>query len=182
MPGGASSASLSLRNAADSAGEGIISEYTFREKTTMKVPDETIFTIFVELNRFVKRLEECETQLDKWCFALKHISTLDRLPDGLRTEAFERLFQACEIARFDPEVKLKYEKEMFTERDYYNILHTAKADGIAEGKAEGLAEGEAKGKLEEKIRIAKALKKNGVADNIIASATGIPEQQIAALK
>ena len=75
---------------------------------------------------------------------------------------------------------------MFTERDYYNILHTAKADGIAEGKAEGLAEGEAKGraegKLEEKIRIAKALKKNGVADNIIASATGIPEQQIAALK
>ncbi len=100
--------------------------------------------------------------------------TLDRLPDGLRAEAFERLFKACEIARFDPEVKLKYEKEMFTERDYYNILHTAKADGIAEGKAEG--------KLEEKIRIAKALKKNGVADNIIASATGIPEQQIAALK
>lgn len=140
----------------------------------MKVPDETIFCIFVELNRFGKRLEECETLLDKWCFALKHISTLDRLPDGLRTEAFERLFKACEIARFDPEVKLKYEKEMFTERDYYNILHTAKADGIAEGKAEG--------KLEEKIRIAKALKKNGVADNIIASATGIPEQQIAALK
>ena len=34
----------------------------------------------------------------------------------------------------------------------------------------------------EKIRIAKELKKNGVADNIIASATGIPEQQIAALK
>lgn len=156
----------------------------------MKVPDETIFCIFVELNRFGKRLEECETLLDKWCFALKHISTLDRLPDGLKTEAFERLFQACEIAKFQPEVKLKYEKEMFTERDYYNILHTAKADGIAEGRAEGLAEGEAKGREEglaegreeEKIRIAKELKKNGVADNIIASATGIPEQQIAALK
>ena len=71
---------------------------------------------------------------------------------------------------------------MFTERDYYNILHTAKADGIAEGRAEGLAEGKAEGKQEEKIRIAKELKKNGVADNIIASATGIPEQQIAALK
>ena len=48
--------------------------------------------------------------------------TLDRLPDELRTEAFERLFQACEIARFEPEVKLKYEKEMITERDYYNML------------------------------------------------------------
>ena len=136
--------------------------------------------------------------LDKWCFALTHIGTLDRLPDELRTEAFERLFQACEIARFEPEVKLKYEKEMITERDYYNMLNTAKADGRAEGEAkgreegmmegeakgrkEGRAEGRAEGRNEEKIRIAKALKKNGVADNIIAATTGIPECQIATLE
>ena len=91
--------------------DSIVSEYTFREKTAMKVPDETIFCIFVELNRFGKRLEECETLLDKWCFALKHISTLDRLPDELRAEAFERLFKACEIARFDPEVKLSTKRK-----------------------------------------------------------------------
>ena len=93
-----------------------------------------------------------------------------------------------------PEVKLKYEKEMITERDYYNMLNTAKADGLAEGEAkgreEGLMEGEAKGRKEgraegrneEKIRIAKALKENGVADNIIATTTGIPEEQIATLE
>ena len=112
--------------------------------------------------------------------------TLDRLPDELRTEAFERLFQACEIARFEPEVKLKYEKEMITERDYYNMLNTAKADGLAEGEAkgreDGLAEGRAEGRNEEKIRIAKELKKNGIADNIIAATTGIPECQIATLE
>ena len=115
-------------------------------------------------------------------------------------------------------MKLKYEKEMITERDYYNMLNTAKADGLAEGEAKGLAEGEAKGRAkgreegraeglaegreegraegrveglaegetigrnEEKIRIAKALKENGVADNIIAATTGIPEWQIATLK
>ncbi len=91
-------------------------------------------------------------------------------------------------------MKLKYEKEMITERDYYNMLNTAKADGLAEGEAkgreEGLAEGEAKGEArgreegrnEEKIRIAKALKENGVADNIIAATTGIPEWQIATLE
>ena len=135
----------------------------------MKVPDETIFCIFVELNRFGKKLEECETLLDKWCFSLKHISTLDRLPDELRTEAFERLFQACEIARFEPEVKLTYEKEMFTERDYYNIIETARDDGIAEGRAE------------EKIRIAKAFKEKGVDASIIASATGLSETQISEL-
>ena len=139
----------------------------------MMVPDETIFTIFVELNRFGKEIEECETMLDKWCFALTHINTLDRLPDELRTEAFERLFKACEIARFEPEVKLKYEKEMITERDYYNMLNTAKADGIAEGKAEGEAK--------EKIRMAKAFKEQGVATSIIATASGLSEAQIAEL-
>ena len=83
-------------------------------------------------------------------------------------------------------MKLKYEKEMITERDYYNMLNTAKADGLAEGReegrAEGLAEGEVKGRNEEKIRIAKALKENGVADNIIAATTGMPEEQIATLE
>ena len=44
-----------------------------------------------------------------------------------------------------PEVKLKYEKEMITERDYYNMLNTAKADGLAAGLAEGRAEGIAEG-------------------------------------
>ena len=99
-------------------------------------------------------------------------------------------------------MELKYEKEMITERDYYNMLNTAKADGLAEGeakgeakgreegrvegreegRAEGLAEGEVKGRNEEKIRIAKALKENGVADNIIAATTGMPEEQIATLE
>ena len=99
-------------------------------------------------------------------------------------------------------MKLKYEKEMITERDYYNMLNTAKADGLAaglaedwpkvepKGREEGLMEGEAKGRKEgraegrneEKIRIAKALKENGVADNIIAATTGIPEEQIATLE
>ena len=59
-------------------------------------------------------------------------------------------------------MKLKYEKEMITERDYYNMLNTAKADGLAEGEAKGEAkgreEGRAEGRNEEKIRIAKVLK------------------------
>ena len=39
----------------------------------------------------------------------------------VRLEAFQRLFDACEIDRFEPRVKLNYEKDMITERDvnYY---------------------------------------------------------------
>ena len=116
--------------------------------------------------------------LDKWCFALTHIGTLDKLPDELRTEAFERLFQACEIARFETEVKLKYEKEMITERDYYNMLNTAKADGLAaglaEGEAKGLAEGEAKGRAE----IIRKMQDSGMDNETILRITGISPESI----
>ena len=78
---------------------------------------------------------------------------------------------------------------MITERDYYNMLNTAKADGLAAGLAEGeakgredgLAEGRAEGRNEEKIRIAKALREQGVAASIIAAASGLTESEIAEL-
>ena len=82
---------------------------------------------------------------------------------------------------------------MITERDYYNMLNTAKADGLAaglaegeaKGLAEGLAEGEAKGREEgrneEKIRIAKVLKEEGVDFLMIANATGLSKNEIAML-
>lgn len=151
----------------------VVSEYTFREKTTMQIPDETIFCIFVELNRFGKTLEECENMLDKWCFSLTYISTLDRLPDELKTEAFERLFQACEIARFEPEVKLTYEKEMFTERDYYNIIDTAREDGIAIG--------EAKGRVEGLVEVARKMLEADMDTQTIMAMTGLTDAQIAEL-
>ena len=62
---------------------------------------------------------------------------------------------------------------MITERDYYNMLNTAKADGLAEGREEG--------RNEEKIRIAKVLKDEGVDFLVIANATGLSKNEIAML-
>ena len=69
--------------------------------------------------------------VDKWCYSLKHVGSLDRLPEELRVRAFERLFEACEIAKFTPEEKLRYEHDMITERD-------GKADVARAMKAKGL--------------------------------------------
>ena len=155
-----------------------MSEYTFREKESHEVADETIFLIFVELDRFDKKLEECVSMADKWYYSLKHMGTLDRLPEELRTKMFERLFEACEIAKFTPEEKLKYEHDMITERDYTNILNTCRAEGLAEGeakgKAEGIAEGEARGKME----VARAMKAKGLGMDLISELTGLPEEEI----
>ena len=70
-----------------------VSEYTFREKESHEVVDETIFLIFAELDRFDKELEECVSMADKWFYSLKHVGRMERLP----------------------EEKLKYEHDMMTE-------------------------------------------------------------------
>ena len=87
---------------------------------------------------------------------------------------------------------------MITERDYYNIINTAKNDGRAEGEAIGRAEGEAKGRAEGeaigraegeakgraegraegRIEIAKSLKQLGVPAETIMQATGMSEQEL----
>ena len=175
-----------------------VSEYTFREKISHEVVDETIFLNFVELNRFDKRLDDCVDLADKWFYSLKHMGSMEGLPEGLpeglRVEVFERLFEACEIAKFTPDEKLEYEHDMMTERDYTNILNTYRAEGLAEGKAEGfaegrlegeakgkaegLAEGEAKGFAEGKTEVARAMKAKGLGMALISELTGLPKDVI----
>ena len=82
---------------------------------------------------------------------------------------------------------------MITERDYYNMLNTAKADGLAaglaegeakgkaEGRAEGIAEGEAKGREEGLAMAAKEMKKLGLPTDIIIKSTGLSEAKIVEL-
>ena len=171
----------------------ILREYTFREKDNGNVPDETIFCIFVELNRFSKSLDECNGELDEWCYSMKHGGTMTGIPEQLKKEPFLQFFRACEIAMFDTDTKLLYGKDMITERDYYNIINTARKTGISAGMERGLQKGLQqglqrgmesglkKGREEEKVCIARAMKAKGISSQMIAELTGIPEDEIADL-
>ena len=177
------------KRARSASPDSFLSEYTFREKTTLAVPDETINLLFLELNRFDRDLDQCVSDLDRWCYALKHVGTLDALPGELRLEAFRRLFDACEIARFEPQVKLTYEKEMITERDYYNIIETAKDDGREQGREEGLEQGRAEGlqagieqgSREAAARIARKLLASGMPQEQVCELTGLTDEQVGKL-
>ena len=127
------------------------------------------------------RFPDCGTLVDKWCYALKHIGTLDRLPEDLRVEALERLFRACEISKFDKAQKLSYEKNMITERDYYNIINTAKKDGIRakkDGIRAGLQQGLEEGRQEGKAEVAGTMKRMGLPVETIIQATGLSREEI----
>ncbi|HIS23536.1 MAG TPA: hypothetical protein IAC09_08865 [Candidatus Cryptobacteroides intestinipullorum] len=62
---------------------------------------------------------------------------------------------------------------MITEQDYYNIIDTAREDGIAIGIAQGRTEG--------LIEVAKSMKTMGIPEETISRATGLSKREIEAL-
>ena len=128
--------------------------------------DDTIFTIFVELGRFKKELYECETLMDKWCYSFKNMGTLEDMPQEMEKDVFGKLFDCAEIAGFDMEKRLIYEKDMYTERD--RIAREA----FLEKK--GREEGEAKGRMEIAGRMIEA----GMPLEQIASLCGLTEENV----
>lgn len=64
------------------------------------------------------------------------------------------------------------------QRRYTEGYNEGRAKGEAEGRAEGRIEGRAEGKAEEKRAIASAMKAAGIAVALIASTTGLSEQEI----
>ena len=134
-----------------------VSEYTFREKESHDLLGETIVIIFAEMANFSKAAEDCVTEVDKMLYLLKNIGRMMDQPGWLQHEVYTRIFDACEIAGFDEDKLIKYDKDMYDERRLKSEMNTAKRigyeDGHKEGRADGLAEGRAEGRAEVALRM-----------------------------
>ena len=147
-----------------------VSEYTFREKLTNELLDDTIFIIFAELRRFRKSLEECKDNLEKMLFIIRNGWSLQNQPPELQNEIFTRLFAACDIPRFDEAKRIQYEKDMFDERRYNGEINTARREGRTEGLKEGRAE------------VARNMLAMSIDVKTISKATGLSVEEIMHLK
>ena len=139
-----------------------ISNWRFIEKRTGEVADQTISVIFVEMALFTKGPEECVTESDRLFYIFRNGGGFERVPEWIEESGGvpRRLAEACEVAAFSKEKKLKYEFEKMNERDIraqreYAVREGRKegfenghAEGLAKGLAEGLAKGLAKGQTE----------------------------------
>ena len=146
-----------------------VSSYTFREMVSGQVEDETISIIFVELNRFGKiQFEECRTVAEERCWMLKNMEGLRPTQEEIKTmyHEFEELLDAARISGFNKEKRARYDADMITERDYYNILETAKKEGEAAAASQ----------------IAKKLLASGMPEAQVAEFTGLTAGQVAGLK
>ena len=141
---------------------------------------ETIVIIFAELTRFSKRAEECESELDKMLYVLKHIGRMLDQPAWLQHEVYSRLFAACEICQFSESKRIKYEQDMYDEKRLRGEMKGERQKGREEGLAEGLAQSEERLR-EAAINYAKKLKATDMSVETIAEILGLPIEEIKAL-
>ncbi len=105
---------------------------------THKVFYDKLTFIYLEMPKFNKTVDELESRFDKWLFVLRNLNRLDRVPEKLKEQIFEKLFETAEIAKFTPEQVQSYEDSLKYYRDMKNSLDTAREEGKAEGIEEGI--------------------------------------------
>lgn len=157
--------------------EGIVYHYVFQEKFTHEIQDDTINIIFVELKKFNKVIEECETLLDKWFYVLKNMERLDVLPPSFRSKVFVKLFEAVRISQFTQE---EYDMYMFT-NSKAQIMREARELVYEHGLEDGRTEGREIGREESKLETARKMKAKSYPVEDIAECTGLTAEQIESL-
>ena len=137
--------------------------YQLLETKTLKRMTDKLEFVFVEVAKFNKSEYELETDLDKWLYLLKNMSTLLERPAALRDRVFGRLFDVAEYARLDDEERKNYVEAMNTARDTYNQIAYALKKG-GEKKA---------------YEIAQKMIAKGLDVDTIADLTGLTTEEIA---
>ena len=166
-----------------------ISHWRFTEKRTGMVADQTISVIFVEMTLFTKTLEECVTEFDRLFYIFKNSEGFQRIPEWIEEAGgiSMRLAEACEVAAFDKEKKLKYEIDKMNEWDIQAQKEYAVRKGLEEGLQKGLQkglregreEGLEQGREETRLSIARKLFEAGTPVDVIVNCTGVDDGTIA---
>ena len=93
----------------------------------------------------------------------------------------KELFEAAEIAKFNPKELGEYWESLKNFRDWYSVMSTQLKKGREEGLKEGLEKGLEQGRKEECFKNAKKMKQAGIAFDVIAQVTGLSIGEIASL-
>ncbi|MEA5258941.1 Rpn family recombination-promoting nuclease/putative transposase [Arcicella aquatica] len=133
-----------------------------KDTETNKVFYDKLTFIYLEMPKFKKTIDELETRFDKWLYVISNLNKLDRVPDSLREQIFEKVFETAEIAKFTQEQVLSYEDSLKYYRDLKNSLDTAREEGEMEGI----------------LKVARNMLSLGISMEMIIQATGLSEQEI----
>lgn len=97
----------------------------------------------------------------------------------------KELFEAAEIAKFNPKELGEYWESLKNFRDWYSVMSTqlkkGREEGLKEGIEKGLKKGLEQGRKEECFKNAKKMKQAGIAFDVIVQVTGLSIREIASL-
>ncbi len=158
--------------------------------------------IYLQLPLFIKDVDECENDFERWIYVLKNMETLNRLPFAAKSAVFKRLAEITDLASLSKQERMMYDDSLRRFRDTIGVMEYAivngreegraeglkeghaeglkegHAEGLKEGRAEGLKEGRAEGEISGKTDVARKLKLYGMDSTTISQMTGIPVEDI----
>ena len=176
---------FNLNNFAFKGNDKIVDIYTVTNDDNIGLSNKLIFVqIYVPNLRkkwYTKGMKSLSEE-EKYILALVEMD-LDKLNDLGGENIMDEYVKEAEEVSFEGGVGEAYDKEWaLRDQGYRDGLSQGKAEGFSQGKAEGKIEGFSQGKVESKKEIAKNLLKNKVDISIIASSTGLTEDEINSLK
>ncbi|MBF0161864.1 MAG: Rpn family recombination-promoting nuclease/putative transposase [Magnetococcales bacterium] len=103
---------------------------------------------FVELPKFVKRLEELDDILDQWIYFIKYAGSLQEVPEKLSTAPFRHAFEMAMVANMTSEELEMYDKAGIAIADARGAVELAREEALREGEQKGEQKGRQEGKAE----------------------------------
>ena len=163
----------------------ITSHYMFRDADGKDTMTDKLQFVFIELQRFTKKVEECETFEEKLYFCMRHMFKLENRPENLSGEYFDNLFWTADTANMTAKDHETYVRAMASERDIRNQIRYGVEQGRKQGHIQGLEEGRIEGREEgrEEARTETAIKMKaaGIALETIAECTGLDIETVKSL-
>jgi predicted transposase/invertase (TIGR01784 family) len=128
---------------------------------------------YIELSKFVKSDAELETDLQKWLYVLKNMSSMDKIPVYLRKPIFEKLFSIAEYSNLTKEEKTMYDSSLKYKWDNENVRAFAIKEAVIEAREQERAKA-----IEEKKAIAREMKNDGLPFAQISKFTKLSTEEI----
>lgn len=139
------------------------------DRDTGELFSDKLRQIFLAMPAFNKEEYECETDFERWIYTLKNMEVLKRMPFKARKAVFEKLEEVADVASLNEKEHELYWKSINAYRTHLSVLETAKQEGREEGREEGI------------LSVARNLKCQNIAIDVIADATGLSFEEIAKL-
>ena len=145
-------------------GNSYLTRHVILNVETLENELKDISFNFIELPKFTKDLNECQTLTDKWIYFIKNAENLEVIPPDVNDEGLKEAYTESDKHNWTKDELASYDYFLMREQDERGRIELA--EKREKEKAEKKAE-------EEKLEIAKKLKFAGVAFEIISNSTGL---------